>query len=188
MNFTIDHYPWGQKRPFVDAEGSLTADDAQLTVEFDVREPEIRAAQSAHNSGVCQDSCAEFFLRPYLDDARYLNIEINPIGTVHFAVGESRHDRRLLPVEYLYNMDVRTTVNRKTIRTRWQVQFFLPYALIAQIYGKAPISKKDTILCNFYKCGDKLAVPHWGCWNLVETERPDFHRPEFFREVGLSKI
>jgi hypothetical protein len=27
--------------------------------------------------------------------------------------------------------------------------------------------------------------PHYGCWNLIGTERPDFHRPEYFGTIVL---
>ncbi|NLC78654.1 MAG: hypothetical protein GX683_02870, partial [Ruminococcaceae bacterium] len=26
----------------------------------------------------------------------------------------------------------------------------------------------------------------YGCWNAVETESPDFHRPEFFGELVIE--
>ncbi|MCK7536290.1 MAG: carbohydrate-binding family 9-like protein [Marinilabiliales bacterium] len=38
---------------------------------------------------------------------------------------------------------------------------------------------------NFYKCGDKLSNPHFVTWNPVGTEKPDYHRPEYF---GISEI
>jgi len=38
---------------------------------------------------------------------------------------------------------------------------------------------------NFYKCGDKLTVPHYVTWNPVGTENPDYHQPEHF---GLLKF
>jgi hypothetical protein len=33
---------------------------------------------------------------------------------------------------------------------------------------------------NFYKCGDGLTVPHFVTWAPISTEKPDYHRPEFF--------
>ena len=40
--------------------------------------------------------------------------------------------------------------------------------------------ERDVLKANFYKCGDKLSVPHYLSWNPVTTEKPDFHRPEYF--------
>ena len=36
---------------------------------------------------------------------------------------------------------------------------------------------------NFYKCGDGLTVPHFVTWGPIVTEKPDYHRPEFFKEI-----
>ena len=33
---------------------------------------------------------------------------------------------------------------------------------------------------NFYKCGDRLPVPHYLSWAPIGTPKPDFHRPEYF--------
>ena len=35
---------------------------------------------------------------------------------------------------------------------------------------------------NLYKCADKAKTPHYLSAFDIETEKPDFHRPEFFRE------
>jgi hypothetical protein len=45
--------------------------------------------------------------------------------------------------------------------------------------------KGKVFRANFYKCGDKLAVPHYVTWNPVGTVAPDYHRPEYF---GLLKF
>lgn len=39
---------------------------------------------------------------------------------------------------------------------------------------------------NFYKCGDGLTVPHYLSWSPIVTEKPDFHRPEFFNQIKLA--
>ena len=42
------------------------------------------------------------------------------------------------------------------------------------------------ITANFYKCGDDLTVPHFVSWNPIKTEKPDFHRPEFFGKLKFK--
>jgi hypothetical protein len=39
---------------------------------------------------------------------------------------------------------------------------------------------------NFYKCGDDLPEPHFLAWNMINTEEPDFHRPEFFGTLEFN--
>jgi hypothetical protein len=43
--------------------------------------------------------------------------------------------------------------------------------------------KGKTCNANFYKCGDKLAEPHFIAWSNIDTPKPDFHRPDFFGQV-----
>ena len=33
---------------------------------------------------------------------------------------------------------------------------------------------------------DKTAHPHYLSWSPIGTEKPDFHRPEFFGELVLA--
>ena len=42
------------------------------------------------------------------------------------------------------------------------------------------------IKTNFYKCGEKTEYIHFALWNGPFTEKPDFHRPEFFKEIVLD--
>jgi hypothetical protein len=39
-----------------------------------------------------------------------------------------------------------------------------------------------TLRGNLYKCADKSKTPHYLSAFPIETEKPDFHRPEFFQE------
>ena len=40
---------------------------------------------------------------------------------------------------------------------------------------------------NLYKCGYNLSHPHFLSWRPIRTEKPYFHRPEFFGEVTFEK-
>lgn len=42
-----------------------------------------------------------------------------------------------------------------------------------------------TAKAGFYKCGDETGRPHYGSWQKVETDAPDFHRPEFFESFEI---
>ena len=44
-----------------------------------------------------------------------------------------------------------------------------------------------TLRCNFYKCGDNCAIPHYLSWAPIDTPAPNFHCPEFFGEVTLTR-
>ena len=185
MDFFISHFGWDQTGPFPTVSGSITADDHQISVRFDTREAEIRAKFSNHNEDVYTDSCVEFFCAFYEDDPRYINIEINPIGTTHFGMGEGRHGRVLQSAENVRALGVHTCVDRSEASAHWTAAITIPFAFIARLYGRETFSKDSVLRCNFYKCGDKLLSPHWGSWKPVGSEHPDFHRPEFFGDVVL---
>jgi hypothetical protein len=184
MNLAIERYGWGQTGPFPSAAAELVSDSGGILVRFDVREPELRAVHAEHNGMVCEDSCVEFFVQPFPDDPRYVNVEVNPIGTVRFELGAARQNRLLLPERHIHALRVRTGVERVGGDAHWTAAFRLSYALIAQVYGRA--FGGGAIRCNLYKCGDLLRKPHWGTWAPIATEQPDFHRPEYFASVSLE--
>ena len=39
---------------------------------------------------------------------------------------------------------------------------------------------------NFYKCGDKLPVPHFLSWKPINVPAPDFHLPCFLETLSLN--
>ena len=59
-------------------------------------------------------------------------------------------------------------------------ELFVPLATVKAVWGKEDSASGDTIKANFYKCGDETEHLHYGMWSRCETEKPDFHRPEFF--------
>jgi hypothetical protein len=184
MNFTVEHYGWDQSGTFPTVSGAITASPQGLEISFDVREEELRVTHAHHNEMVCEDSCVEFFCRPYPDDPRYINIEVNPLGTVLLGIGAGRKPERALATkEQIATLGVRTTIDRSSAGPHWTVNYTVTYDLIAGLYGREPMGR--TIYANFYKCGDGLPVPHWGSWLPVGTKAPDFHRPEFFGELSL---
>ena len=42
-------------------------------------------------------------------------------------------------------------------------------------------------LVNDANGGDNLSHPHFLSWRPIQTEKPDFHRPEFFEQVTFEK-
>jgi len=180
MDFSIEHYGWNQVGPFPEVSGSIHLNALNFNVQFDVRESDFRAVHSVHNAMVYEDSCVEMFFQPYTFDERYINIEINPIGTVLAAIGEERNGRTFFTEKQIHALDVKTAISRGANEVHWSVQYAVPYALIAELFGIDHNAEPDSLRCNLYKCGDLLSNPHWGSWKPIHTEQPDFHRPEFF--------
>ena len=63
----------------------------------------------------------------------------------------------------------------------WELTVEIPFKLI----GIDPENIPLKLTGNFYKCADDTESKHYVSWSPVETEKPDFHRPEFFGELIL---
>lgn len=175
----IDCYAWaGEYRP--EARAYVGWDERSLRVLLCAREETISAQTTAFGGEVWKDSCLEFFLRPFEDDARYMNIETNAAGAALIAVGEGREGR--MPLESCpEGMDIRAS---KHAGGWWAVAYTLPFALIEALYGR-PFAP-GAMRANFYKC-DESIHPHFGSWNPIDAPAPDFHRPECFGELIFSE-
>ena len=46
---------------------------------------------------------------------------------------------------------------------------------------KALDEKKGMELkANVFKCGEEVEMPHFGMWQEIKREKPDFHQPDDF--------
>lgn len=161
-------------------------DDAFL-VHYRVEEQSVRAVAQHDNDSVWEDSCAEFFISP-ADDGLYYNVECNCVGTLLLGVGEDRNNRDLAAPEITRQIDRWASLGRTPFDTRvepthWELALRIPYS----VFFRHNITSLDglTLRGNFYKCGDKLPVPHFLSWNPICTPMPDFHCPPFFGELKV---
>ena len=84
----IDIYAWGgDYRP--EARAYVAWDDGGLQVLLCAREAAVSTRVTDFNGDVWTDSCLEFFLRPFVDDARYVNIEVNAAGAALIGLGKA---------------------------------------------------------------------------------------------------
>ena len=156
------------------AFGQFCYDDGNLYVHLRAVEKEIRAKYTAPLSPVYQDSCLEFFFMPY-DGDRYFNFEINPNGCLYIEFGHNRSDRFAL-----YRGDIQDRFDIRTARTEdgWEVYYQIPLEYIRLFYPEFDFS--GALRANIYKCGDQTVNKHYLSWNPIDSEKPDFHRPEDF--------
>ena len=143
-------------------------DEGGIRLEWTVDEQSIRALQGTLGGEVYEDSCVEFFFQPDPDDPHYYNFEWNAIGNLCVSWRTGRHDAEPAPAE-VYGL-VRAEASCGS----------MPFA---ERPADGPWIKSLSGLKakgNFYKCGDGLSVPHFVTWAPIATEKPDYHRPEFF--------
>ena len=141
-------------------------------------ETDPKAIYTKYNEPVYKDSCMEFFC-DYLGDGRYVNMEMNSLGTLLSCIGPDRHART--PVADLSGGEL-FSVQGEVCEGQWQVTAEIPVALLCKILGvdSIPFGSGYTFRGNFYKCGDETHTIHYGMWSPIGTEKPDFHRPEYF--------
>lgn len=159
-----------------------------LFLSFDVSEKHVAALTDKDNGNVYKDSCVEFFIS--FDGEGYYNIESNCIGKILLSHRRSRK----IDVEYA-SPDILKTINRvpslgskpfecKESEGNWRLTLKIP----ATSFFKHNFETLEGVKasCNLYKCGDDLPEPHFLSWKPIKTEKPDFHRPEFFGPVSFE--
>ena len=157
--------------------GKLLYNDFGIYIQLETDENPLLARYRNQNDPVCCDSCMEFFFRPNENDPRYFNFEFNPFGTMYLAVRTSRYDSAFPDKDKQY-FNVKSYVDDK----RWVLQFCVPFEFIDEILG----GHTKTMYGNLYKCGDETNSIHYATYYPVKTEKPDYHRPEFFGEFVLK--
>lgn len=167
----IDHAQWLDPAG-ISAWAQLRYDASGIDVRMGAREKQIRAEEPVVLGMPCQDSCLEFFLSPAEGDARYLNIEYSPSGSLFLGFGYGRADRtRLLIPDEL-------SLQPSFVRTQdgWEVTYHIPLALLTLFFPSVTLTPGKTMRANCYKCGDLTAHPHYLLWNPSTSAAPDFHR------------
>lgn len=161
----IDCFPWDVNGYQPDTFVQVVKTKYGLVLRFETDEHPIRARYHKTNSDVYCDSCMEFFFRPHLEKS-YMNLEFNAFGTVYVGIcGEA------------VNVDVTELKTITEIDEKgWRLMFSLPFSFVRRFFANIEFPWK----ANFYKCGDETLHPHFGCWNPVVAEEPNFHLPEFF--------
>ena len=153
----------------------------KLWLHYMVKGDFVKAEFQHDHDPVWQDSCVEFFVAV---DSGYMNIEFNALGNCLAAFGEGRGNRERLSVDDMNQIIRWAPFTAENVPNHsladWQLTVAIPLTLIKLWSGKA-------FRANFYKCGDHTSIPHFVSWAPIATEKPDFHRPEFFGELELSK-
>ncbi|HOK75329.1 MAG TPA: carbohydrate-binding family 9-like protein [Bacteroidales bacterium] len=187
MNFEgsghfIDEVNWKEFPYKPEVEFDIRYSERAIFLKYRVAENYFKAEKTSHNDRVWEDSCVEFFIEPAADGI-YYNLEFNAIGTCYIGAGRNREERQPLPESVISKLRVFPSSGNKPVREvegriSWELTIIIPFGVFC--YHTIESFEGKEIRANFYKCGDKLKVPHYLSWNPVGTLMPDFHRPEYF--------
>ena len=181
---SIDNFFWLEGHTPATAAKLVYVEGFGFLLRMTCAETDPKAVYTAYNEPVYTDSCLEFFC-DWLGDGRYINMEMNANGTLLSCIGPDRHART--PIADLSDGEI-FDVQGEICDGYWQVTAAIPTALLCKILGveTIPFGKGYTFRGNFYKCGDETPIPHYGMWSPVGTEKPDFHRPEYFGTLVMD--
>jgi hypothetical protein len=166
---------------------SIAYSDNEIFLKYYVKENFFKAEKTETNQMVCEDSCVEFFVSPG-NDGIYYNLEFNAIGTCLLGTGTARENNTRAKPEIISKIRRLTSAGEKPVKEKagefeWTLTVAIPPGVF--FHHKVKNLRGKTFRANFYKCGDKLSVPHYVTWNPVGTEKPDYHQPAYF---GLLKF
>ena len=183
----IDTINWNGYDYKPDVALSIAYSDHEIFLKYYITENYFKAEKTDINQKVCEDSCVEFFVSPE-DDGIYYNMEFNAIGTCLLGIGTNRANNKRIEPDIISKIRRLTSAGTEPFREKtgvyaWTITVAIPYEVFSHHQIKDLQGK--IFRANFYKCGDKLTVPHYVTWNPVGTEKPDYHQPEHF---GLLKF
>ena len=163
---------WNFTAP-VEAQAIVDIDENFIFVEFCVKEAaECFCGNFEHDGeAVWNDSCVEIFLKT---SGGYANFEFNSKGACFAAVGENRENRVLLTKdEYAQIIRDARGVTIFNNFYEWSLSVKIP----RQFLGT------EEVKGNLYKCADKAFLPHYFSAFPINTPKPDFHKPWYFKNL-----
>ncbi|MCX6335632.1 MAG: carbohydrate-binding family 9-like protein [Bacteroidia bacterium] len=184
----IDQLNWESFSYKPEAAFSIGYTSREIMLKYYISEDYFKAEKTESNQNVFEDSCVEFFLSPS-DDGIYYNLEFNGIGTCLFGTGTSRENRIKADPQIIEKIRRISSAGKDPVAERkgkftWTITVVIPVEVF--FHHNLKTLKGRTFTANFYKCGDKLSVPHYLTWRPVRTSKPDFHRPEFFGTISFK--
>jgi len=184
----IMHVDWPDLYPYRPMTGFAAAySQSALYIDFLVRCNYLRAENYLPQSAVSEDSCVEFFIEPE-PGGEYWNFEFNCIGTVNASHRLTRNAPvRLTEAEIARIRRFASCGTRPFRELEGLFTWNLLVAIPLDLMGLDPANLPAKVRGNFYKCASATSEPHYLSWQPVYTEKPDFHRPEFFGDITFEK-
>ena len=186
----VDSYVWGGAERAYKTYGQLayakTGDSKTgLYIRLFCEEKDPVSKETQLDGMVCMDSCMEFFFGMRdkgSSDIHYLNIESNSLGVTFMSFGAGRHGRVFLSELGIERFPVKVNIGSDG----WEVLVFVPESDLKKVFGRSDINENTVMMGNFYKCDENANAP-FGSWAPIVAPAPDFHRPEYFGEIVITK-
>ena len=186
---TVEILNWPKEYPYKPITYfTIGRSNKSIFIKYSVHGSMLRAIYSNDQEPVHEDSCVEFFCKPIGAD-KYTNFEFNCIGTCSASSRKSRSEELMFfTPEEMQTIKRFPSMGRRAFNEmegmfEWELTVEIPFKLI----GIDSTNLPEKLVGNFYKCADGTDSMHFLSWNPINTESPDFHRPEFFGELIFEK-
>lgn len=175
----IDNLNWSDYSYSPETSFQIAQNGETLFIHFEAKEEvPIRQENSNDQDPVYQDSCVEFFILDMV--GAYHNFEFNAKGVLLSASGKSRKDRKPRNIKELQQIvRIPYEVEKVDNYYHWKLTIGIPFASVG-------LARGNSYRANFYKCGDLTEKRHYLSWNKIITQKPDFHRPEYFGLIDIE--
>lgn len=161
----------------------LVATAECLIARFDAEAPDPWATIRERDGRLWEEEVVELFVAAGAEaPRRYLEIEVNPLGTLFDALVDSPEgDRRGMIVDPTWNCEeLAATVAIDRDARRWRTRVELPWRALARD-GVAPqVLRMNLLRIERPRDG---APPEFSAWSPTFVEPADFHRPARFGVV-----
>ena len=180
---------WPEATSYVpDVRFSMFHDGENIYIRYNVNEQGTKAEVVTPGGPVYKDSCMECFLLPSEGDGLYYNFEVNCIGTVDYSCRRNRTETTGADSEHMAFVKTESSLGSSPFPEKECAPYTLTVIINRKAFFRHDIKslRGKEFKMNVYKCGDDLKVPHFISWQPVRTDKPDFHRPEFFVPVKFE--
>ena len=156
-----------------------------MLIHYRVTEKRTVGTMENDLDAVYKESCCELFCMEQGDNL-YYNIESNCIGSILMECGSGRSDRITSTEQNLQQIDRWSSLGRSSVgtiphETHWELALAVPLSAFWQHSYRTLDGK--IFLANIYNCVGSGDDRQYVTWRPIETEVPDFHRPEFFQRI-----
>lgn len=177
----IDTYKWVNSVEYEAYAQLVYVKDYGFLCRMTCMEEDPLAVYTQFGDPVYLDSCMEFFAT--WDNTSYINIESNSLGTLCAQFGATQKNRK--PITDYLSMDEIFEMNPVVEEDRWTLTMDIPIAKLQKFYrgiSADTFVSGYTFTGNFYKIGSDAVtgVRHYGMWNEVGGNTPNFHQPNYF--------
>lgn len=184
--FHVDQYNWGgDYRPVTYGQLAYLPEKGFL-LQMTCEEANPLCIYHKDEDPVYKDSAMEAFFdfAPETGEQIYVNLEANSSGALLSHIGKKRPDKRKKTTDLTWH---RILCLADRTENTWSITLKIPNAFIKDLYHKEAFKKGDHIACNFYKiCENSLPIQHFGSFNKIGTNTPDFHQPDYFADAVID--